>query len=36
MSFDVDNMMAALSSIENQVDRVQQKVKKQQLTSTDM
>jgi hypothetical protein len=33
MKFDVDgNMMAALNSIENEVYRVQQKAKKQQLT----
>jgi hypothetical protein len=31
-----DNMMAALSSIENEVYRVQQKTKKQQLTLMDM
>jgi hypothetical protein len=37
MKFDVgDNMVAALSSIENEVYRVQQKVKKQQLTLMDM
>jgi hypothetical protein len=37
MKFDVnDNMMAALSSIENEVFRVQQKAKKQQLTLMDM
>jgi hypothetical protein len=37
MKFDVDdNTMAALSSIENEVYRVQQKVKKQQLTSMNM
>jgi hypothetical protein len=35
--FDVDdNMMAAHSSIENEVYRVQQKAKKQQLTLMDM
>jgi hypothetical protein len=36
MKFDVENMMAALSSIENQVYRVQQKAEKQQLTLMDM
>jgi hypothetical protein len=37
MKFDVnDNTMAALSSIENEVYRVQQKAKKQQLTLMDM
>jgi hypothetical protein len=37
MTFDVnDNMLAALSGIENEVYRVQQKVKQQQLTATDM
>jgi hypothetical protein len=36
MRFDVDNMMAALSSTENKLYRVQQKVKKQQLTSRDV
>jgi hypothetical protein len=37
MKFDVnDNTMAALSSIENKVYRVQQKAKKQQLTLMDM
>jgi hypothetical protein len=37
MKFDVnDNMMAALSSIENEVYKVQQKAKKQQLTLMDM
>jgi hypothetical protein len=37
MMFDVgDNTMAALSSIENEVYRVQQKAKKQQLTLLDM
>jgi hypothetical protein len=36
MRFDVDNMMAALSSTKNKVYRAQQKVKKQQLTSKDM
>jgi Ser/Thr protein kinase RdoA (MazF antagonist) len=35
MNFDVDNMMAALSSIENEVYMVQQKAKKQQLTLMD-
>jgi Ser/Thr protein kinase RdoA (MazF antagonist) len=32
MKYDVDNLMAALRSIENEVYRVQQKVKEQQLT----
>jgi hypothetical protein len=32
----VSNMMAALSSIENKVYRVQQKVEKQKLTLMDM
>jgi Mg2+ and Co2+ transporter CorA len=37
MKFDVsDNTMAVLSSIENEVYRVEQKVKKQQLTLMDM
>jgi hypothetical protein len=37
MKFDVhDNTMAALSSIQNEVYRVQQKAKKQQLTLMDM
>jgi hypothetical protein len=36
MRFNVENMMAALSRTENKVYRVQQKVKKQQNTSTDM
>jgi hypothetical protein len=37
MKFDVDdNTMAALSSIENEVYSVQQKVKQQQLTLMDM
>jgi hypothetical protein len=37
MKFDVDdNTMAALSSIENKVYRVQYKAKKQQLTLMDM
>jgi hypothetical protein len=37
MKFDVnDNTMAALSSLENEVYRVQQKAKKQQLTLIDM
>jgi hypothetical protein len=37
MKFDVnDNTMAALSSIENEVYRVQQKAKKQQLNLMDM
>jgi hypothetical protein len=37
MKFDVDdNTMAAPSSIENEVYRVHQKAKKQQLTSMDM
>ena len=37
MRFDVDMwMMAALSSIENKVYRVQQKVKKQRSTLKDM
>jgi hypothetical protein len=37
MKFDVDNnAMAALSSIENEVYRVHQKTKKQQLTLMDM
>jgi hypothetical protein len=37
MKFDVDdNMTAAISSTENEVYRVQQKAKKQQLTLMDM
>jgi hypothetical protein len=36
MKFDVDDMMAALSSIENEAYRVQQKAKKQHLTLMDM
>jgi hypothetical protein len=36
MKFGVDNMMAALSSIENKVYRVQQKAKKQLLILLDM
>jgi hypothetical protein len=36
MKFDVDNMMAALSSTKNKVYRVQQKMKQQQLTSMDV
>jgi hypothetical protein len=37
MKFDVgDNTMAALSSTENEVYRVQQKAKKQQLTLMNM
>lgn len=37
MKFDVGNMMAALSSIENKVYRVQQKAKKlQHLARMDM
>jgi hypothetical protein len=37
MKFDVsDNIMAALSSVENQACRVQQKTKKQQLTVMDV
>jgi hypothetical protein len=37
MKFDVDdNTMSALRSIENEVYRVQHKVKKQQLTLMDM
>jgi hypothetical protein len=32
----IENKMAALSGIENEVYRVQQKVKKQQLTLMDM
>jgi hypothetical protein len=37
MTLDVsDNIMAALSSIENEAYRVQQKAKKQQLTLMDM
>jgi hypothetical protein len=37
MKFDVsDNIMAALSSIENEVYRVQHRAEKQQLTLMDM
>jgi hypothetical protein len=36
MKFDVDNTMAALSNIENEVYRVQQKAKKQHPTLMDM